>query len=227
MEKIINFLRSNLVIVIISSISLIFLSTSIYFYYKYSNTFCSCNNESVLVENKNLIHVDVKGYVKSPGVYEVEDKEIINNIIDLAGGFKKNAYTKNINLSKKVEDELVIYVYSKSEFNKINQKDAINKCSSNDYDISNCITNGSSVITYGEETPSKTTTDTKEVNTIVNINTATKEELMTITGIGESKALNIISYRETNGPFTSIEQIKEVNGIGDSLYEQIKNNITI
>ena len=60
----------------------------------------------------------------------------------------------------------------------------------------------------------------------VNINSASLEELMTLTGIGESKAKDIISYRETNGPFTTIEDLKKVSGIGDSIFAKIKENIT-
>ena len=64
-------------------------------------------------------------------------------------------------------------------------------------------------------------------NNKVSINTATKEELMTLPGIGESKAKDIISYREKNGPFKTIEDLKKVSGIGDSIFAKIKENITI
>ena len=63
-------------------------------------------------------------------------------------------------------------------------------------------------------------------NEKVNINTATKDELSTLQGIGESKANNIIEYRN-NTKFTSIEDIKNVNGIGDSIFEKIKDNIEV
>ena len=69
--------------------------------------------------------------------------------------------------------------------------------------------------------------NTRKKNNKVNINTATKEELDTLPGIGESTANKIISYREEKGNFKSIEEIKEVSGIGDSKYEQIKNLIEI
>ena len=62
---------------------------------------------------------------------------------------------------------------------------------------------------------------------IININTATLEELMTLSGVGESKALSIIEYRNNVGGFKSIEEIKNVRGIGDAAFEKIKNNITI
>ena len=67
----------------------------------------------------------------------------------------------------------------------------------------------------------------KEANNKVSINNATKEDLMSLTGIGESKANAIINYRNENGLFKQIEDIKNVSGIGDSVFEKIKNNITL
>ena len=64
-------------------------------------------------------------------------------------------------------------------------------------------------------------------SSLVNINTATTKELSSITGIGESKASNIVKYREENGNFSSIEDIKNVSGIGDSLFEKIKKYIKV
>ena len=61
----------------------------------------------------------------------------------------------------------------------------------------------------------------------VNINTATKEELMSLDGVGEATAEKIIAYRQEHGPFSSIEEIKEVSGIGDKKYEAIKESITV
>ena len=65
------------------------------------------------------------------------------------------------------------------------------------------------------------------LNTLVNINTATKETLMSLKGIGESKADKIIEYRNTQGTFKTIDEIKNVSGIGDSVYEKIKDYITV
>ena len=64
-------------------------------------------------------------------------------------------------------------------------------------------------------------------NTKISLNHATKEELLTLTGIGESKANLIIEYRNQNGGFKTIEEIKNVKGIGDKMFEKIKDNITI
>ena len=68
---------------------------------------------------------------------------------------------------------------------------------------------------------------TLEIETKVNINTAPKEQLMTLTGIGESKAIAIISYRETKGGFDTIEEIMEIAGIKQAAFDKIKDNITV
>ena len=72
-----------------------------------------------------------------------------------------------------------------------------------------------------------TITQNTKNSSLVNINTAATKELSSITGIGESKASNIVKYREENGNFSSIEDIKNVSGIGDSLFEKIKKYITV
>ena len=72
-------------------------------------------DENVTIEN-SIIHVDIKGAVKNPGVYELESNLLIIDAINRAGGLSKTAYTDNINLSKQLIDNMVIYVYTKSEF---------------------------------------------------------------------------------------------------------------
>lgn len=228
MEKIKEFLLDNLIIVMLSLVVIGLGGVSIYLYYLNTTLSCPMCAECEKESSEPKIYVDIKGSVKNPGVYEVNNNTIVNDVINLAGGFTKNAYTKNINLSKKVSDELVIYVYSKSEYNNLSKKEIINKeynCSSNDYNIDNCLGN-TSIITNGPETNNDNDNKNDE-NKIININTATKEELMTLSGIGESKAISIIEYRNSNGSFKSIEEIKNVSGIGDAAFEKIKNNITI
>lgn len=159
-----------------------------------------------------LIKVDIKGAVKKPGVYEVYESARIIDIIELAGGLKSKANTEYINLSKIVEDEMVIWIYTNDEikeFKKSNIKyEYIDKtCKCPDVSTSACINNSN-------------------VNDKININTATLEELMTLPGIGESKALSIIEYREKT-LFKTLEDIKNVSGIGDSAFDRIKDYITV
>ena len=92
---------------------------------------------------------------------------------------------------------------------------------------SNTSTKTSSSKTINKSTSKSNSSTTKSTNQVVNINTATLLELQTIPGVGESKAQAIITYREENGGFKSIEEITNVSGIGDSTFEKIKNNITI
>ena len=184
----------------------------------------SLDNKDVSAENVEItktdvanvtskVYVDIKGSVKKPGVYQVPADSIVWDIVNLSGGFTKNAYTKNINLSQKVKDEMVIYVFSKSEMSKINNTVKTDTaCTTNVINYDNCITT--------EKNATETSTS------LVNINTASKEELMNVSGIGASKADSIIAYR-IKTPFSKIEDIMNVSGIGESLFDKIKKYITV
>ena len=170
-------------------------------------------------ENKKYM-VDIKGEVQTPGIYELENSSRVIDVINEAGGLTENADTTVINLSKKISDEMVIIIYSKWQVEHWKETKEQGK-----YLQEQCISQKE------EQAKNDACIDDTEENTnstpsIININTATKEELMTLTGIGESKAEAIISYREKTA-FTKIEDIKNVSGIGDSIYEDIKNNITV
>lgn len=170
-------------------------------------------------ENKKYM-VDIKGEVQTPGIYELENSSRVIDVINEAGGLTENADTTVINLSKKISDEMVIIIYSKWQVEHWKETKEQEK-----YLQEQCISQKE------EQAKNDACIDDTEENTnstpsIININTATKEELMTLTGIGESKAEAIISYREKTA-FTKIEDIKNVSGIGDSIYEDIKNNITV
>ncbi len=158
-------------------------------------------------EESSKIKVDIKGYVKKPGVYEIDAKSIVNDLIKIAGGLKTNGTTENINLSKRLNNEDMIVVLSKTELKK-QKATTISSTSSTSQSKG---TNSSLV---------------EPTNKKVSINTATKEELMTLNGIGEAKAIAILEYRAKT-PFQAIEDIKNISGIGESVYEKIKDYITI
>lgn len=184
----------------------------------------SLDNKEVSAENVEItktdvtnvtskVYVDIKGSVKKPGVYQVSADSIVWDIVNLSGGFTKNAYTKNINLSQKVKDEMVIYVFSKNEMSKMNNTVKTDTaCTTNVINYDNCITI--------EKNATETSTS------LVNINTASKEELMNVSGIGASKADSIIAYR-IKTPLSKIEDIMNVSGIGESLFDKIKKYITV
>lgn len=181
------------------------------------------SNVSKKTSNLKTLFVDVKGAVNAPGVYELEDGKRVIDAINLAGGFSDKADTINVNLSKRLTDEMFIVIYTKQEiynYKKSNETSNINcasfECVCPDVKNDACI-----------EKNLKAENNKKEANNKVSINNATKEDLMSLTGIGESKANAIINYRNENGLFKQIEDIKNVSGIGDSVFEKIKNNITL
>ena len=174
-------------------------------------------------EEEVYYQVDIKGEVINPGIYTVKEGSRVIDVIRLAGDLTEVADTSVLNLSKKVKDEMVIIVYSYDEvvnFTATKEKEEIEQeacLSQNGIQNDACIkdstddTSSSSVVISGK----------------VSLNTATLDELMTLPGIGEAKAQAIIEYREEVGAFQNIEELKEVSGIGDAIFDQIKENITI
>ncbi|MBR3209209.1 MAG: helix-hairpin-helix domain-containing protein [Bacilli bacterium] len=164
-------------------------------------------------EEKAKIKIDIKGEISAPGVYELTTENNVIDAINMAGGLTEQSDTSNINLSKKLTDEMVIIIYSKDEIKSMNEKEKITCPPCNNA----CI----------NESDERGKLKTEEVSEIININKASKEELLTLKGIGESKADAIIEYREKEGEFKTIEDIKNVPGIGEALFEKIKENITV
>lgn len=176
------------------------------------------NKESTVKEE--TFKIDIKGEINNPGIYEMPKNSRIIDVINKAGGLTENANTTVINLSKKISDEMVIIIYSNDQVmdfknTKKEEETLIDKCHQKD-DIS--LKNDACI--------EKDITTTDNLNKQISINTATKEELMTLPGIGEAKAQEIIDYRNTNGNFTTIEDIKNISGIGDSVFAKIKDYIT-
>ena len=177
------------------------------------------DTEEKAEDTPEVIHVEIKGAVKNPGVYEAKNDEIINDIIAKAGGLNNDAYTDNINLSKKVSDELVIYVYTKDEIEDDSSKKATNNSTSseNSYNIETYTEGKVSIISSND-----TQTNQENSTTLININTADAAKLEELPGIGATKANSIIAYREEVGGFKSIEDLKNVSGIGDATFENLK-----
>ena len=168
-------------------------------------------------EVKKELMVDVKGEVHNSGIYTLNEGSRVIDAINMAGGITENADTSVLNLSKKLEDEMVIIVYSyyevrEFEKTKEREKQLLESCRNNNGEI----INGACIATDSQTSIGK-----------VSINTGTIEQLMTLPGIGEEKAKSIIEYRETNGLFNTIEDIKKVTGIGDALFDKIKESIIV
>lgn len=159
------------------------------------------NSSLSTAEKSATIMVDVKGAVKNEGVYELPAGSRVTDAIQKAGGFAANANKKSVNLAQKLEDQAVVYVAANGE--------AVDEVID---------TNSSSGTQAGASDSSKAK---------VNLNTASKEELQTLSGIGEKRAQDIIDYREEHGGFKSVEELKNISGIGDKTYEKIAPEVTV
>ena len=153
-------------------------------------------------ENNDAVkmYVDIKGAVKLPGMYEVTSDMRVLNVIDMAGGLKETADDSQVNFSQRIEDQMVIYIPIEGE------------------ELSETVIAG---------TNSNTANISKDEDGKINLNQATKEELMTLSGVGEKKAEKIIEYREENGSFKTIEDLKNVNGFGEKSFESLEKYISI
>ncbi len=155
------------------------------------------------------VYVYVCGAVNNPGVYILNGVPRICDAVDAAGGFCENAAENYWNMAEIIADGQMIYVPTTEEAEERNW-DALEK-----------------------ETSAKTNDHPAETNPTdnagkkVNLNTASKEQLMLIPGIGEAKADSIISYREKNGAFSKVEEVMNISGIKDGLFEKMKEYITV
>jgi len=150
---------------------------------------------------KSGIYVYICGEVINPGVYELSGDSRIYEAVDAAGGFTENAARECVNLASKVSDGMQITIYNREE------------AASLQADSASVGGNAGKSGTSGSG--------------LVNLNTATKEELMTLKGIGESKAEDIIRYREKSGGFKKIEDIMKISGIKENGFQKIKDSITV
>jgi competence protein ComEA len=177
----------------------------------------------------NYYYVDIKGAVTSPSVYRIESGSRVVDVIKLAGGLTKDADTSVLNLSKQISDEMIIIIYTKREIKKFKEKSNNNneilEQALNEYKCPDPVINQACI--DSNEITNVDNNSSNPNNNKLSINTASMTELQTLPGIGEVKALAIINYRNDNGPFEKIADIKKVSGIGDSTFDKIKDYITI
>lgn len=169
-------------------------------------------------ELTNLFKVDIKGQIKNPGIYTLEESSRVIDVIEKAGGLTEQANTTVINLSKKISDEMVIIIYSNDEV-----KDFAKTKEIEDQIQQQCIQKDESSL----KNDACICSENIKTQIKVSINNATVEVLTTLSGIGEGKAKDIINYRTENGPFKKIEDLMNVPGIGENLFAKIKENITL
>lgn len=160
------------------------------------------------------IVVYVRGAVKKPGVYRLPDGSRVYEAIGAAGGFSPDADQEWLNQAELLADGEMLTVSTLEETSKFKaagdgQTQGASAAGSTDQKV----ISGKAGVSSGEG--------------LLNLNSATKDQLMTLPGIGEAKADAIIRYREENGPFASPEDVMNISGIKDSVYSKIKDRITV
>lgn len=149
-------------------------------------------------KSTGIIKVYIMGEIKKPGVYTLNEGDRAERLIELAGGYTSSADSTYLNLAMKLKDEDYIKVPSK----------ALSTAA---------VSSFANIDTKPAESSSK----------LININTATLEELKSLPRIGDAIAQRIIDYREKIGSFKKIENITDVSGIGPKMFENIKALITV
>ncbi len=145
-------------------------------------------------------YVHICGEVISPGVYELKEGSRVFQAIEKAGGVTDQAAAEYLNMAEQVKDGMKIVVPGKEEVEAAKARGEISLQADASLNVQ---------------------------KTKVNLNTATKEELMTLRGVGEAKAADIIKYRESHGGFQKIEDIMKISGIKDAAFQKIKDDITV
>ena len=153
-------------------------------------------------KDTSKVTVDVKGAVANPGVYTLKASARVTDAIKAAGGMTEDADAKSVNLAASLSDEEVVYVATKDENLSVLGQSGTGQVSDK-----------------GGQTSAK---DGK-----INLNTATSEELQTISGIGAKRAEDIIAYRESHGGFQSIDDLKNVSGIGEKTLDKIRESLYV
>lgn len=147
---------------------------------------------------KNRILVEIKGAVKKPDVYLMKEDSIVKDLIKEAGGAADNSDTSKLNLAQRLRDGMCIVV-------------------------PNVQSNTGNMATA----PVSLNNGISSTSEIININTASKEELKKLPSVGDVTADKIIAYREKNGGFKTIEDIKKVDRIGESTFNKLKDKIDV
>ncbi|MDP1713511.1 MAG: helix-hairpin-helix domain-containing protein [Anaerolineales bacterium] len=162
---------------------------------------------------KAPIAVHVIGAVPRPGLYELAQGARIQDAIDAAGGLLSTANVDAINLAALLNDGQQLNIPYKSGQAPVEDAASLELPGSPGIDDFSSVT----------AEPSNSNTDTE----LININTAALEDLDSLPGIGPTIAQRIIDYRTENGPFSTIEEIMDVSGVGPATFDEIKDLITV
>lgn len=160
---------------------------------------------------------DISGAVKHQGVYRLKNAARLEDLIEKAGGLTKDAQLQAINRSQLLKDQDKIYIPGKGD--KMEAAQTANFAAAS--------APASSTSASASASSVSSSTSGAASGDLINLNTATASDLQKLNGIGEKKAEQIIAYRQEKGSFKSIDELKEVSGIGDKTFAAIKDQLTI
>lgn len=175
----------------------------------------SAFSQSRAMQTSGSICVDVKGAVRHPGVYRIASGKRVGDVLGLAGGTVEGADTNQINFAFRLEDQMVIYVPKYGESPPVENAAAVTSSAVQTQQADD------------QSAASRSTGQDQGESGKININTATKDQLTQLSGIGDKRADDIIAYREQHGGFKSIDELKNVSGIGDKTFEKLSSQITV
>lgn len=196
-EKFLLGLAAVLILICAGEFYYIFSDTGEDIAFKLEETPTMAVSSTAWSEEPNKIVIYITGAVKQPGVYELSEGDRVKDAIEAAGGTLPEADLVNVNLAQKVRDEDKIYIPEIGELDNLSES-------------------------YDHTMPVISSSDSDKID----INSAGLAELDQLPGIGPATAQKIIDYREQNGPFKTIEELKNISGIGDKKFEDLKDKIT-
>lgn len=172
------------------------------------------SKENSQTPEPKILYIHVCGEVAVPGVYELPTGSRMYEAVEKAGGMTSEAAQEYVNLAQTIEDGQQLRIPSREEIRKYQETGK---------DVSGLLGAGGAAVNGSVSASQKSGSSVA----LINLNTASKEELMTLNSIGAARAEAIVSYREQKGGFRTIEDIMKVPGIKNAAFQKIKDKITV
>lgn len=202
-----------------------FISLIFYTSFFYNSTLAKAEVNNNFINTMATVHIT--GAVNKPGIYKVPTGMRLVDVLSKAGGLKKEAYVSDLNLTQAISDGTTIHIANKQEVQKTVLKTNV-QISSNSAknQVEKPINYKNAKVEKKHKNQSKSNKNINS-NVLININKASEEELSSLPGVGEKLAKNIIIYRLKHGGFKSINELKNIERVGEKKFNKLKNRVKI